>query len=92
MKLIYIANSRIPTEKAHGFQIAKMCESFSRAGAETELWLPSRINTIKENIPSKLMIIGRTIAKITKLFNGWLGVLCSKAISCFFVLVIFIIS
>ena len=27
-KLIYIANARIPTEKAHGIQIMKMCESF----------------------------------------------------------------
>jgi len=27
MKLIYIANARIPTEKAHGIQIMKMCEA-----------------------------------------------------------------
>ena len=29
MKLIYITNARIPTEKAHGYQICKMCKEFS---------------------------------------------------------------
>ena len=49
MKLIYIANSRIPTNKAHGFQIMKMCEAFSNAGINIELWLPRRFNPIKES-------------------------------------------
>ena len=37
MKLIYLANARIPTEKAHGRQIMKMCEAFVDAGLEVEL-------------------------------------------------------
>ncbi|MDP2638667.1 MAG: glycosyltransferase family 4 protein [Candidatus Azambacteria bacterium] len=49
MKLIYIINSRIPTEKAHGFQAMKMCEAFSNTGVELELWIPGRFNQIKEN-------------------------------------------
>ncbi len=49
MKLIYIANARIPTEKAHGFQIMKMCEVFSRQGIEVELVIPWRFNPLKEN-------------------------------------------
>ncbi len=49
MKIIYITNNRIPTEKAHGFQVMKMCEAFSAAGVEIELWLPKRFNRIKEN-------------------------------------------
>jgi len=49
MKLIYIANARIPTEKAHGYQICKMCEEFSNTGAQVELWVPTRKNPIKEN-------------------------------------------
>ncbi len=49
MKIIYITNSRIPTEKAHGFQIMKMCEAFSNAGTEVELWMPRRLNAIKED-------------------------------------------
>lgn len=49
MKLIYITNNRIPTEKAHGFQVMKMCEAFAHAGAEVELWIPKRFNAIKDN-------------------------------------------
>ncbi|HAJ44661.1 hypothetical protein A3K33_01255 [Candidatus Azambacteria bacterium RIFOXYC1_FULL_41_20] len=49
MKIIYISNSRIPTEKANGFQIMKMCEAFSNAGAKVELWIPKRFNRIKED-------------------------------------------
>ena len=48
MKIIYIANARMPTEKAHGIQIIKMCQAFSRAGLDVELVLPWRINHIKE--------------------------------------------
>ncbi|MCK5320164.1 glycosyltransferase [Candidatus Parcubacteria bacterium] len=49
MKLLYIVNARIPTEKAHGYQICKMCEEFSAAGVEVELWAPTRENLIKKN-------------------------------------------
>ena len=49
MKLLYITNSRIPTEKAHGFQVMKMCEAFSNVGVEVELWVPKRFNIIKED-------------------------------------------
>jgi len=50
MKLIYIANIRIPTEKAHGVQIMKMCEAFSNQGVEVKLVVPKRDNKIKMNI------------------------------------------
>lgn len=40
----------MPTEKAHGYQIAKMCEAFSDNGVEVELIVPTRQNHIKENI------------------------------------------
>ncbi len=49
MKIIYVTNSRMPTEKAHGFQIMKMCEAFSNAGIDIELWIPKRINPIKDS-------------------------------------------
>lgn len=47
MKIIYIANARIPTEKAHGLQIMKMCEAFASQGLDLELIIPNRINTPK---------------------------------------------
>jgi len=42
VKLIYIANARLPTEKAHGYQIVKMCEAFSELGIEVFLLHPRR--------------------------------------------------
>ena len=42
MKLYYIANARMPTDKAHGIQIAKMCEAFSGLGVSVELVVSSR--------------------------------------------------
>jgi len=49
-KLIYITNARIPTEKAHGYQICKMCEEFSNVGQEVELVVPKRNNNIKDDL------------------------------------------
>lgn len=47
--IIYIANARIPTEKAHGIQIMKMCEAFADLGHKVELVVPSRKNSIKDD-------------------------------------------
>jgi glycosyltransferase involved in cell wall biosynthesis len=47
MRLYYIANARMPTEKAHGIQIAKMCEAFIDLGVDVTLVLPSRKNISK---------------------------------------------
>ena len=40
--LHYLADVRLPTEKAHGWQIVKMCEAFAAAGVRTKLWTPRR--------------------------------------------------
>jgi glycosyltransferase involved in cell wall biosynthesis len=45
MKFYYLANMRLPTEKAHGLQIMQMCEAFACAGNELTLLVPRRINT-----------------------------------------------
>lgn len=42
MKIYYIAYARMPNEKAHGIQIAKMCEAFISFGASVELIVSSR--------------------------------------------------
>ncbi len=44
-RLIYIANIRLPTEKAHGLQIVQNCEAFADAGADVSLWAAARQNT-----------------------------------------------
>lgn len=48
MKIKYITNTRIPTEKAHGLQIMTMCSELSKQGIELELIIPRRFNSIKE--------------------------------------------
>lgn len=48
-KIIYIANVRLPTEKAHGYQIMKMCEAFAACGAGVELVVPFRQNEIQSD-------------------------------------------
>ncbi len=49
--LLYIANLRLPTEKAYGIQIAKTCEAFADSGLGITLLYPKRNNpNIKENI------------------------------------------
>lgn len=49
MKILYVASARIPTEKAHGLQIMKMCEAFAALGHEVTLVVPTRRNSITED-------------------------------------------
>lgn len=42
----YLANIRMPTEKAHGVQIMKTCEALARAGAQVELLVSARHSDI----------------------------------------------
>lgn len=48
-KLFYIANMRLPTEKAHGIQIMEMCQAFADQGYEVELVVPNRKSAINED-------------------------------------------
>ncbi len=41
-KIYYVANARMPNEKAHGIQIAKMCEAFLSLGVDVTLIIPER--------------------------------------------------
>ena len=43
MKIVYITNARLPTEKAHGVQIIKMIEALSSLNNEVVLISPNRI-------------------------------------------------
>lgn len=46
MKLLYIANCRLPTERAHGIQIMENAAAMVRAGVEVVLAVPDRYSTI----------------------------------------------
>lgn len=48
MKIFYVANARIPTEKAHGIQIMKTCEAFAASGHEVTLVVPKRMTHLTE--------------------------------------------
>jgi len=50
MKLLYLANARMPTEKAHGYQIAKMCACYAQRGVSVALIVPTRRNALKEDV------------------------------------------
>lgn len=41
-KIIYIATSVIPAEKANSYQVMKMCEAFTKKGVKVELIIPVR--------------------------------------------------
>ncbi len=46
MNILYIANIRLPTEKAHGVAIMKMCEAFVRSGVKVRLVVSRRYTTL----------------------------------------------
>lgn len=46
MRLLCIAHIRIPSEKAHTYQIMRMCAGFARASAEVTLLVPDRKSPI----------------------------------------------
>ncbi len=75
MKILYLSNNRFPTEKAHGLQIAKMCEAFIDQGTEVLLILPNRlqpseISTAKEFYGLKKDIKVKQIWNIDLLLNN----------------------
>lgn len=70
-KLFYVANIRLPTEKAHGIQIMEMCQAFAALGHDVELVVPRR-KTMREGVrveedPLQYYDV-RPIFKITKLW------------------------
>ncbi len=48
-RLLYIANVRLPTERAHGIQIMKTCEALARLGAEIQLLVPKRHTDLQDD-------------------------------------------
>lgn len=51
MRMLYLVSQRLPTEKAYGRQISKMCSKFAEVqGVSLELVYPARRNPIKKDI------------------------------------------
>ncbi len=47
--MAYVAHVRMPTDRAHGYAIMKMCEQFAATGADVELVVPARTHGIQED-------------------------------------------
>ena len=47
MKISYIVNARLPSEKAHPLQVMKMCEAFTKQNVKVELIVPFRFQSKK---------------------------------------------
>ena len=70
-RLTYIANARLPTEKAHGYQIIKMCEAFSHNDKQVELVYPFRFQPSGFNVIDNIYrhySVSRSF-KTTRLFS-----------------------
>lgn len=48
--LYYIANMRMPTQKAHGRQVIETCAAFARQGITVTLVVPRRFNSLWESV------------------------------------------
>ncbi len=46
----FVMHMRMPTEKAHGLQIAKTLEALAKNGEHVELWVPKRENSIRDDV------------------------------------------
>jgi len=51
MKIKYITNVRLPTSRAAGYAIMKMCSEFAKAGVNTELYVPKKENNDNKQDP-----------------------------------------
>ncbi len=66
-KIVYIANIRLPTEKAHGVQIMNTCHAIAQLGREIELIVADREQIIKQDIFEYYNLPGIDNFKITKI-------------------------
>lgn len=50
MKIFYVTNARLPTEKAHGLATVKLCEALAKQGAEVTIFAPRRLNSLRGDV------------------------------------------
>lgn len=49
MRIAYITNVRLPSERAHGHQIAQVCDALAQLDHAVTIFAPTRKNTVKED-------------------------------------------
>jgi len=84
MKLIYLANDRLPTEKAYGINIVKTCQALAGQGVEVTILAPRGLNTSNASlfgyygIPENFTV--QEIPIIDAVSRGWkLGYFINQA-------------
>jgi len=71
MHLYYVTNARMPNEKAHGIQIAKMCEAFLEEGVAVTLVIPTRRTKNQVADFCNLRVAVPTVRLYTPDFFNW---------------------
>ncbi len=49
MRITYVTQTRFPTEKAHGFQIAQVCDALAKLGHDVTLLAPTVRNSVRQS-------------------------------------------
>lgn len=49
MRIAYCTNVRLPSERAHGYQVSAVCDAFIKLGHSVEIFSPFRENIVQEN-------------------------------------------
>lgn len=74
MKILYIANIRVPTERAHGAQIMNTCHAFAACGEEVMLCATTRKNHLAIDAFAYYQLERNfTIERVLTLNPLWLG-------------------
>ena len=68
MRINYITNVRIPTSRAQGYAIMKMCEEFAKRGEEVHLIIPKRRSNVENTNPFSYYGI-EPVFKIKRIFG-----------------------
>jgi len=87
-KVLYFVNARMPTDRAHGVQIANICESLGLQ-SDTTLMIPKRSNVIKKNLYNYYSIKKSFITKVIKIPDfGHIGKIFFQLHTVFFLLIV----
>lgn len=76
MNIAYCTNVRLPSERAHGHQIAQVCDALTRLGHAVTVFHPYRRNTVTEDfhsyygVPSSIVV--RPLGTFDPINRAWL--------------------
>lgn len=79
MEIAYVANIRLPTERAHGVQIMNTCAALAATGTKVRLYVPRRRNPIATDpfdfygLPRTFEIVRLPGAGFLPLSASWIG-------------------